>query len=53
MNLIALYQFCKLDRCVQLKEKINGKAGRPESFGCDKVNSSQRTVLASVAARTQ
>lgn len=29
MNLIAVCQFCKLDRCVQLKGVIKGKAGGP------------------------
>lgn len=53
MNPIALCQFCKLDRCVQLKEEIKGKVVGPESFGYDRVNSSQRTVLTSVAARAQ
>ena len=53
MNLIAVCHFCKLDRCVQLKEEIKGKAGGPESFGCDRVNSSWRTVLTSIAARAQ
>lgn len=53
MNLIAVCQFCKLDRCVLSREEIKGKAGGPESFGCDRMNSSQRTVLPSVAARAQ
>lgn len=29
MNLIAVRQFCKLDRCLQLEEEIKGKAGGP------------------------
>lgn len=53
INLIALCQFCKLDRCVQLKEEIKGKVVGPESFGYDRVNSSQGTVLTSVAAGAQ
>lgn len=53
MKLIAVCQFCKLDRCALLKEKIKGKAGGPESFGCDRVESSQRTVMTSIAARAQ
>jgi len=52
-NLIAVCQICKLDRCVQLKEEIKGKAGGPESFGCERVNSSRRTVLTSNASRAQ
>lgn len=29
MNLIAVCQFCKLGRCLQLEEAIKGKAGGP------------------------
>lgn len=53
VNLIAECQFCKLDRCVLLREEIKGKAGGPQSFGCDRMNSSQRTELTSVAGRAQ
>lgn len=53
MNLIAACQFCKLDRCVQLKGVVKGKAGGPHSFGCRWVSSSHRTVPTSVAAGAQ
>lgn len=53
VNLIAVCQFCKLDSCVLLRKEIKGKAGGSRSFGCDRMNSSQRTVLTSAAARAQ
>lgn len=53
MSLIATCQFCKLDRCLRLREGIKGKTGGPPSSGCDRMNPSQRTVLTSAAARAQ
>lgn len=53
VSLIAACQFCKLDRCLQLRGEIKGKTGGPQSFGCDRMNPSQRAVLTSVAARAQ